>query len=233
MAFLEVKDLEVYYGKALALSDVSLTVDQGQCVGVIGSNGAGKTTLLDSILGITHWGGEIFFNGESLRKLPSREIVRRRVGYAPERGSIFPGMSVKDNLMVGAYLNRKNIDKNLSKVFELFPRLEERQKQQADTLSGGERQMLSLGRAFMTEPKLILLDEPTLGLAPIVIGHISEAIKSLKKTGFTILLAEQNASFTIEHAEMIYILERGTITKAGTAEELGKEEYIREASFGE
>jgi len=232
MAFLEVKDLEVYYGKACALSDVSFTIEQGKCVGVIGSNGAGKTTLLDSILGMTDWHGEILFNGESLRKLPPREIVKRKVGYAPERGSIFPDMSVKDNLLVGAYLNRKNIDKNLGTVFGLFPRLEERQKQQANTLSGGERQMLSLGRAFMTEPKLILLDEPTLGLAPIVIGHISEAIKNLKKTGFTILIAEQNASFTIEHAERICILERGTITKEGTAEELGQEEYIREAYFG-
>jgi len=232
MAFLEVKDLGVYYGKALALSNVSFTIDQGKCVGIIGSNGAGKTTLLDSILGITHWSGEIVFNGESLRKLPSREIVKRKIGYSPERGSIFPGMSVKDNLLVGAYLSRKNIDENLGRVFELFPRLEERQKQQADTLSGGERQMLSLGRAFMAEPKLILLDEPTLGLAPIVIGHMSEVIRSLKKTGFTILIAEQNASFTIEHAEHICILERGTITKEGTAEELGEEEYIREAYFG-
>ena len=233
MAFLEVKDLEVYYGKALALSNVSFTIDQGKCVGIIGSNGAGKTTLLDSILGITDWRGEIIFNGESLRKLPPREIVKRKVGYAPERGSVFPGMSVKDNLLVGAYLSRKNIGENLGTVFELFPRLEERQKQQAGTLSGGERQMLSLGRAFMTEPKLVLLDEPTLGLAPIVIGHISEAIKNLKKTGFTILIAEQNASFTIEHAERIYILERGTITREGTAEELGQEEYIREAYFGQ
>lgn len=232
MAFLEVKDLEVYYGKACAISNVSFSIDEGQCIGIIGSNGAGKTTLLDSILGITDWHGEIIFNGESLSKLPSREIVKRKVGYAPERGSIFPGMSVKDNLLVGGYLNRSNIDKNLATVFELFPRLEERQKQQADTLSGGERQMLSLGRAFMIEPKLILLDEPTLGLAPIVIGHISDAIRSLKKTGFTILIAEQNASFTIEHAERIYILERGTITKAGTAEELGKEDYVREAYFG-
>lgn len=233
MAFLEVKDLEVYYGKACAISNVSFSIDEGKCVGIIGSNGAGKTTLLDSILGITDWRGEIIFNGESLRKLPPREIVKRKVGYAPERGSIFPGMSVKDNLLVGAYLNRSNIDQNLNNVFELFPRLEERQKQQADTLSGGERQMLALGRAFMLEPKLILLDEPTLGLAPIVIGHISEAVRSLKKTGFTILIAEQNASFTIEHAETIHILERGAITASGTAEELGKEDYIREAYFGE
>ena len=233
MAYLEVKNLEVYYGKARALSDVSFTVDEGKCVGVIGSNGAGKTTLLDSIFGITTWSGDIIFNGESLHKLPSREIVKRKIGYSPERGSIFPGMSVRDNLLVGAYLNRENIEKNLKTVFELFPRLDERQKQQADTMSGGERQMLSLGRAFMTEPKLILLDEPTLGLAPIVIGHISEAINSLKRTGFTILIAEQNASFTIEHAENICILERGTITHSGTAQELGQEEYIRDAYFGE
>jgi branched-chain amino acid transport system ATP-binding protein len=232
MAFLEVTDLEVYYGKACALRDVSFTIEEGKCVGIIGSNGAGKTTLLDAILGIVDWHGEIIFNDESLRKLPSREIVKRKVGYAPERGSIFPGMSVKDNLLVGGYLNRKNITRNLDMVFDLFPILKTRQKQQSDTLSGGERQMLSLGRAFMTGPKLILLDEPTLGLAPIVIGHISEAINSLKETGFTILIAEQNASFTIEHADRIYILERGTITAEGTAQELGEEEYIREAYFG-
>jgi len=232
MAFLEVKDLEVYYGKALALTDVSFSIDEGKCIGVIGSNGAGKTTLLDAILGIVHWSGEIKLGGESLKNLPPREIVNRRVGYAPERGSIFPGMSVRDNLLVGAFLNRKNIDKNLKTVFELFPRLDERQKQQADTLSGGERQMLALGRAFMNEPRLVLLDEPTLGLAPIVIGHISDAVNSLKKTGFTILIAEQNASFTIEHAERIYILERGTITMQGTADELGQEDYVREAYFG-
>lgn len=232
MAFLEVKDLEVYYGKACALHDVSFTIEEGKCVGIIGSNGAGKTTLLDAIIGIADWHGEIILNGESLRKLPAREIVKRKVGYAPERGSIFPGMSVKDNLLVGGYLNRKDISRNLSLVFELFPVLKLRQKQQSDTLSGGERQMLSLGRAFMTGPKLILLDEPTLGLAPIVIGQISEVINSLRETGFTILIAEQNASFTIEHADRIYILERGTITAEGTAQELGEEEYIREAYFG-
>ena len=126
MAYLEVKNLEVYYGKARALSDVSFTVDEGKCVGVIGSNGAGKTTLLDSIFGITTWSGDIIFNGESLHKLPSREIVKRKIGYSPERGSIFPGMSVRDNLLVGAYLNRENIEKNLKTVFELFPRLDER-----------------------------------------------------------------------------------------------------------
>lgn len=233
MAYLDVKNLEVYYGKARALSDVSFSIEEGKCVGIIGSNGAGKTTLLDSIFGMTSWSGDIVFDGESLHKLPSREIVKRKIGYSPERGSIFPGMSVRDNLLVGAYLNRENIEKNMKTVFELFPRLEERQKQQADTMSGGERQMLSLGRAFMTEPRLILLDEPTLGLAPIVIGHISEAIKSMKRTGFTILIAEQNASFTIEHAENIYILERGAITHSGTAQELGQEEYIRDAYFGE
>ncbi|MFO8143609.1 MAG: ABC transporter ATP-binding protein [Dehalococcoidales bacterium] len=233
MAYLDVKNLEVYYGKARALSDVSFSIEEGKCVGIIGSNGAGKTTLLDSIFGMTSWSGDIVFDGESLHKLPSREIVKRKIGYSPERGSIFPGMSVRDNLLVGAYLNRENIEKNMKTVFELFPRLEERQKQQADTMSGGERQMLSLGRAFMTEPRLILLDEPTLGLAPIVIGHISEAIRSMKRTGFTILIAEQNASFTIEHAENIYILERGAITHSGTAQELGQEEYIRDAYFGE
>lgn len=232
MAFLEVKDLEAYYGKAQALKSVSFNVEKGECIGIIGPNGAGKSTLLDSIIGLTDWRGQIIFNGVDLHRLSPRKIVKLGIGYAPERGNLFTYMDVKDNLLVGAYLARGKIDENLGEVFEMLPRLEERQKQQAETLSGGERQMLSLGRAFMTDPKLLLLDEPTLGLAPIVISRIADVLENLKKTGITIVIAEQNVTFTMTHAERLYLLERGQLTMGGTPEELRGEEYISKTYFG-
>lgn len=232
MAFLEVKELEVFYGKARALSGVSFAVEKGESIGIIGPNGAGKSTLLDSIIGLTDWRGQIIFDGVDLHKLTPSAIVKLRIGYAPERGSLFRFMNVKDNLLVGGYCARDKIDENLGTVFKLFPVLEERQKQEAGTLSGGERQMLSLGRAFMSNPTLMLLDEPTLGLAPIVISKISEAVKNLKEMGFTVLIAEQNAMFTLAHSERIYLLERGKFTMEGTPDELKEEEYIRKTYFG-
>jgi len=232
MAFLEVKDLEAFYGKARALSGISFTVEKGQSIGIIGPNGAGKSTLLDSILGLTDWRGQIIFDGVDLHKLGPSKIVRLKIGYAPERGNLFRFMNVKENLLVGGYTARNEIDKNLETIFELFPLLGQRQKQEAGTLSGGERQMLSLARAFMSSPKLLLLDEPTLGLAPIVISHISETVRNLKKLGFTVLIAEQNALFTLTHSERIYLLERGMFTMSGTPEELKEEEYIKKTYFG-
>ena len=233
MAFLEVKDLEVFYGRARALSGLSFTVEKGQSVGIIGPNGAGKSTLLDSIIGLTDWRGEIIFDGVDLSKLiPSQIISRLKIGYAPERGNLFRYMNVKENLLVGAYCSRDNIDDNLGTVIKMFPILGQRQKQEAGTLSGGERQMLSLGRALMSTPRLLLLDEPTLGLAPIVISEISRAVEHFKEMGVTVLIAEQNASFTLTHSERIYLLERGKFTMEGTPEELREEEYIRKTYFG-
>lgn len=232
MAFLEVKDLEAYYGKAQALKAVSFSVEKGECIGIIGPNGAGKSTLLDSIIGLTDWRGQIIFDGVDLHGLPPRKIIKLGIGYAPERGNLFTFMNVRDNLLVGAYLAREKMGENFGAVFEMLPLLDERQKQIAGTLSGGERQMLSLGRAWMSAPRLLLLDEPTLGLAPIIISKIAVTIEDLKKRGATIVIAEQNVSFTAEHAERIYLLERGTLTMGGTPEELKGEEYVRKTYFG-
>ena len=232
MSFLEVKNLETFYGKAQALKGISFSVEKGECIGIIGPNGAGKSTLLDSIIGLTDWRGQIIFDGIDLHGLPPREIIKLGVGYAPERGNLFPYMSVRDNLLVGAYLARQNISKSFAAVFEMLPLLQERQRQQAGTLSGGERQMLSLGRAWMSYPRLLLLDEPTLGLAPIVISKIATTVEDLKKRGATIVIAEQNVSFTLAHAERLYLLERGSLTMVGTPEELKGEEYIRKTYFG-
>jgi len=232
MNLLEVKDLESFYGKARALSGISFTVEKGQSVGIIGPNGGGKSTLLDSILGLTNWLGEIVFDGVNLRRLAPSQIVKLRIGYSPERGNLFRFMNVKENLLLGAYCARREINENLEIVFKLFPVLRERLKQEAGTLSGGERQMLSLGRALMTSPKLLLLDEPTLGLAPVVVGTISEAVTNLKKMGITILVTEQNASFTLSCSDKIHLLERGKLVMVGTPEELKQDEYIRKTYFG-
>jgi len=232
MAFLEVENLEVFYGKAQALKGVSFNVEKGECIGVIGPNGAGKSSLLDSIIGLTDWRGQIIFDGVDLHGLPPRKIIKLGIGYAPERGNLFSVMNVKDNLLVGAYLAREKLDESLEAVYEMVPLLEERQKQQADTLSGGERQMLSLGRAWMSDPRLLLLDEPTLGLAPIVISKLAVTIEDLKKRGATIIIAEQNVSFTAAHAEKLYLLERGKLSKGRTAEEMKGDEYVRKTYFG-
>ena len=233
MAFLEVKDVEAYYEKAQALRGISFSVEKGECIGIIGPNGAGKSTLLDSIIGLTDWRGQIIFDGTDLHQLTPVQIIGvKKISYAPERGNLFRFMNVRENLLVGGFTVRNEIDENLETVFELFPLLKQRQKQEAGTLSGGERQMLSLARAFMSSPKLMLLDEPTLGLAPIVISHISAAVENLKKLGITIIIAEQNALFTLTHSERIYLLERGRFTISGTPRELREEEYIKKTYFG-
>ena len=232
MAFLEVKNLEAFYGKAQALKDVSFSVEKGGCIGIIGPNGAGKSTLLDSIIGLTHWEGKIIFDGVDLHGLPPRKIIKLGIGYAPERGNLFTFMNVKENLSVGAYLARDKMDENFASVYEMLPLLDERQKQQAGTLSGGERQMLSLGRAWMSDPRLLLLDEPTLGLAPIVIAKVATTIEDLKKRGATIIIAEQNVTFTAAHAERLYLIERGILSEGRTTEEMKGDEYVRKTYFG-
>lgn len=232
MAFLEVKDLKISYGKARAIDGISFIVEKGESVGIIGPNGAGKSTLLDSILGLTDWSGQITFDRVELSRLAPPEIVKLGIGYVPERGNLFRFMNVKDNLLVGAYCSRQKVNENLKTVVKMFPVLGERREQEAGTLSGGERQMLSLGRAFMSSPKLLLLDEPTLGLAPIVINEISKAVDHLKAIGVTVLIAEQNVHFTLTHSEKIYLLERGRISMEGTPEELKDKEYVRKTYFG-
>ncbi len=233
MALLEIKDLTVFYGKACSLSNVSLTVEKGKIVGIIGPNGAGKSTLLDSIIGLTNCQGQILFDGKDLGKLTPTQIVGLRIGYAPEKKNLFPFMSVKENLLVGAYRARKELEKNLAMVFRLFPILEIRQNQEAGTQSGGEQQMLSLGRALMSNPRMLLVDEPTIGLAPLVCGEIAQVLKSLnQEEGITIVITEQNVNFALTLSEEIYLLETGTIKMKGRPDELKQETYIQETYFG-
>ncbi len=233
MALLEITDLEVFYGKARSLHGVSLEVGAGKIVAIIGPNGAGKSTLLDSIVGLTKRTGRIVFDGTDLTRMGAPQIVSLGIGYAPERGNLFPFMGVKENLLVGAYRARKEIDKNLRMVFDLFPVLEERRNQETRTQSGGERQMVSLGRALMSSPKLLLVDEPTMGLAPRVCLDIAAALKDLnERLGLTIVITEQNVNFAMNLAQEVYLLETGRIRLKGTPDELRHEKYIVETYFG-
>jgi branched-chain amino acid transport system ATP-binding protein len=233
MAFLEVRDIQVFYGKACSLNHVSVRVEKGAVVGIIGPNGAGKSTLLDSIIGLTDCRGEIIFDGIDLRELTSTKIVRLGIGYAPERRNLFPFMGVKENLLVGAYRARKEMETNLKMVYEMFPILEKRHNQESRTLSGGELQMLSLGRAVMSNPKLLMVDEPTLGLAPLVCLEISRVLMGLRaRNGIAILIAEQNVNFALRLSEEIYLLETGKVKMKGVPEKLKKETYIKETYFG-
>jgi branched-chain amino acid transport system ATP-binding protein len=230
---LEVENVSVYYGKARALYDVSFLVEEGEFVSIIGPNGAGKTTLLSAISGLVPYQGRIRFAGRDLPKR-SHEIVQLGLVHCPEGRSLFPYMSVLDNLLLGAYRRRDaDIERDLQMVFELFPRLKERQKQSVHTLSGGEQQMVAIGRALMSKPRLLMLDEPTLGLAPIVRTHISRALEAIqKRTNMTILLAEQNTDFAFKHSDRIYLLETGHIVREGTVQELKEDQYIRQAYLG-
>jgi len=233
MAYLEIDRLSAFYGRAQALFDVSLETEQGDIIAVIGANGAGKSTLFDSVMGLTRTQGDIRLEGESLIGIGSPSIVRRGIGYAPERFNLFPYMSVRDNLLVGAYTARGALGKNLAMVHALFPRLEERERQETSTQSGGERQMVSLGRALMTSPKLLLVDEPTIGLAPRVCGEIAEALKRMRgEFGLTILMAEQNANCALSLSDRIYVLESGRGAAQGTHEELSDDEALAAAYFG-
>ena len=233
MAFLEIKDLEVFYGKACSLSKVSFTIEKGQIVSIIGPNGAGKSTLLDSIIGLTNCRGQIVFDGMDLSWLSPTKIIGLGIGYAPERRNLFPFMTVKENLLVGAYRAKKEIEKNLEMVFDMFPILEKRQNQEAGTQSGGEQQMLSLARALMSNPRLLLVDEPTLGLAPLICSEISRVLKDLRKRKeISIIITEQNVNFALTLAEEIYLLETGRVKMKGKPEELKQEKYIQETYFG-
>jgi branched-chain amino acid transport system ATP-binding protein len=233
MSFLKVENLSAFDGKAQALTDVDLHVEQGEIIAIVGANGAGKSTLLDSIMGLTKTEGAITLNESAISGLSSAAIVKAGVGYAPERFNLFPYMSVRDNLMVGAYTARADIDRNIEIVHRLFPRLEEREGQETSTQSGGERQMVSLGRALMTSPRLLLVDEPTIGLAPKVCLEIAEALRRMRdEFGTTIVITEQNANFAMTLAERLYVLESGKIKVSGTVEELRDDPKLTEAYFG-
>ena len=233
MAFLEIRDLKAFYGRACSLHGVSLDVEAGTIVGIIGPNGAGKSTLLDSILGLTETKGEIRLDGASLIGKRPAHIVCLGIGYAPERGHLFPFMTTRDNLLVGAHTAAADIGRNLRMVFDLFPILEQRQRQETSTQSGGERQMVSLGRALMSSPRLLIVDEPTIGLAPKVCHDIAAALRRMnEELGLTILLTEQNVNFAMHLARDIHVIETGRIRMRGTAAELENDAYVRRAYFG-
>ena len=234
MALLEIVNLEAFYGRARSLHGVSLEVEAGTISAIIGPNGAGKSTLLDSILGLVSVRGEIRFDGNSVIGRKPSEMVRAGIGYAPERGHLFPYMGVKENLLVGAYTAPQDAERNLAIVYDLFPVLKERQAQETSTQSGGERQMVSLGRALMTNPRLLIVDEPTIGLAPKVCQAIAGALQRMNEEfGMTILITEQNVNFAMHLASRVSVLETGEIRMSGTAAELKDDEQVRDAYFGE
>ncbi|WP_312702412.1 ABC transporter ATP-binding protein [Sedimentibacter sp.] len=231
---LKVNNLNVFYGGIHALRGVSLNVEQGQTVSIIGSNGAGKSTLINSISGIVKYKeGEILYKGEKLPK-HAHKIVKSGICQVPEGRIIFANLTVMENLQMGSFLrnDRDGINKDLNRIFELFPILKEREQQLAGTLSGGEQQMLAMGRGLMSDPDLILLDEPSLGLAPLLINTIFDIILEIKNMGKTILLVEQNAFKALSIADYAYVLEQGAITMEGNAGELIKNEKIEEAYLG-
>lgn len=230
---LAIDRLCAFYGKAQALHEVSLDVAQGEIVGVIGANGAGKSTLLDSVMGLTRTTGAIRLAGEDVTGRPTAEIVKRGVGYAPERAHLFPFMSVRDNLLVGAYTARADIARNMAMVHALFPRLQERAAQETSTQSGGERQMVSVGRALMTSPRLLLVDEPTIGLAPKVCLEIAEVLRRLNREfGLTIVITEQNVNFALTLATRLHVLETGALVRSGPVEDLRADPALMAAYFG-
>ena len=234
MALLEVHDLHTFYGNIEALKGISLEVEEGEVVTLIGSNGAGKSTTLRSISGLTPpREGTIRFDGTEIGETPPQEIVRLGISQAPEGRHCFPRMSVRENLELGAYLRRDaRIAEDLDRVYDLFPRLKERERQKAGTMSGGEQQMLAIGRALMSEPRLLLLDEPAMGLAPVLVERIYETIAEINRQGTTILLVEQNANFALEVARRGYVLETGTIALTDTSDSLRENPEVQRAYLG-
>ncbi|MCD2493676.1 ABC transporter ATP-binding protein [Lacrimispora sp. NSJ-141] len=235
MAMLEVNDLHVSYGAIKAVQGVSFKLDKGEIVALIGSNGAGKSTILRTISGLERAkSGSILLEGTELTKLKAHKIVEQGIAHVPEGRRVFPGLTVTENLRMGANLikNKAEISAEMEKIFDIFPRLKEREKQQAGTLSGGEQQMLALGRALMTEGKLLMLDEPSMGLAPIIVEEIFEIIKKINAEGTSILLIEQNAFLALNTASHAYVLETGKITMQGSSQELLNDERVKAAYLG-
>jgi branched-chain amino acid transport system ATP-binding protein len=235
MAFLEVEEIHTYYGNIQALKGISLEVNEGECVTLIGSNGAGKSTTLRSISGLTPPRTvAIRLNGQDISLLPAQEIVRLGICQSPEGRRCFSRMTVRENLELGAFLRRDsaNIVEDMDRVFELFPRLKEREVQKAGTMSGGEQQMLAIGRAMMGRPKLLLLDEPSMGIAPILVERIYETIAEINKQGTTILLVEQNANFALDVSQRGYVLETGKVVMSDQSASLRTNPEVQKAYLG-
>ena len=236
MAMLEVKDLEVYYGMIQALKGISFEVNEGEVIALIGANGAGKTTTLHTITGLLPAKkGSVLFEGKDITKVPGHKIVSMGMAHVLEGRRIFAQLSVLQNLRMGAYTrkDKDEIEATLKMVYERFPRLEERQNQMAGTLSGGEQQMLAMGRALMSHPRIILMDEPSMGLSPIFVNEIFEIIKEVSKSGTTVLLVEQNAKKALSIADRAYVLETGSIVLEGRADVLMSDDSIKKAYLGE
>ncbi|MEN9293910.1 MAG: hypothetical protein RIS01_705 [Actinomycetota bacterium] len=233
---LEIKDLHVHYGKIEAIKGISVVVNEGEIVTLIGANGAGKTTTLKTISGLRPVSsGSIVFDGKDISKLPAHDRVRLGISQAPEGRGIFPGMTVLENLEMGKYhlkMKSSEINEDLEKIYSLFPRLKERASQAGGTLSGGEQQMLAIGRALMARPKVLLLDEPSMGLAPQMIANIFRIITEINKQGVTILLVEQNAQQALSRAHRAYVLETGSITKEANAKDLLNDPHVKSAYLG-
>ena len=232
---LEIKDLNVFYGAIHALKGISLTVADGELVSLIGANGAGKTTTLHAISGLLPAAsGSVLLDGKDLQKVPANTIIGLGMAHVPEGRHVFARMTVEENLRMGAYILRdqKRIAENLEMVYGHFPRLKERRRQMAGTLSGGEQQMLATGRALMTNPKIVLMDEPSMGLSPLLVKEIFSIIQELHKSGITILLVEQNAKMALAVSDRAYVLETGTISMEGPAAELAADDRVRKAYLG-
>ena len=236
MAMLEVKDLQVYYGVIQALKGISFEVNQGEVIALIGANGAGKTTTLQTLTGIIpSKAGKISFEGKDITKTPAHKIVEMGMAHDPEARRLFADMTVYENLLMGAYTrkDKNEIAQSLENVYKRFPRLKERKNQRAGTLSGGEQQMLAMGRALMSKPRIILMDEPSMGLSPIFVNEIFDIIKEVSEGGTTVLLVEQNAKKALSIADRAYVMETGNITLSGKAEDLLNNESVQKAYLGE
>ena len=232
---LEIKDIHVYYGAIHAIKGITITVNDGELVSLVGANGAGKTTILHTISGLLRaTAGDILLDGKSLQKVPANSIINLGLAHVPEGRHIFSRMTVEENLRMGAYIinDPKRISDNMDKVFHHFPRLKERARQLGGTLSGGEQQMLATGRALMTDPKILLMDEPSMGLSPILVNEIFTIIEQLHNSGITILLVEQNAKKALAVADRAYVLETGKISMGGNAKELAEDDRVRKAYLG-
>ena len=236
MAMLEVKDLEVYYGVIQAIKGISFEVNKGEVIALIGANGAGKTTTLHTITGLlSPKKGHVLFEGKDITKVPAHKIVSMGMAHVPEGRRVFAERSVYENLKMGAYTrkDKNEIEESLANVYKRFPRLEERKNQMAGTLSGGEQQMLAMGRALMSKPKIILMDEPSMGLSPILVNEIFDIIRAVSESGTTVLLVEQNAKKALAIADRAYVLETGKIVLEGNAKDLLEDDSIKKAYLGE
>ena len=232
---LEIKNIHVYYGAIHAIKGITITVNDGELVSLVGANGAGKTTILHTISGLLHaTSGEVLLDGKNLQNVPANTIINLGLAHVPEGRHIFSRMTVEENLRMGAYIisDAKRINDNMEKVFHHFPRLKERARQLGGTLSGGEQQMLATGRALMTDPKILLMDEPSMGLSPILVNEIFTIIEQLHNSGITILLVEQNAKKALAVADRAYVLETGKISMQGSAKELAEDDRVRKAYLG-